>query len=255
VDNRCAILPRGELTSDIAPLDAAQVAVLDADLKLVPQGETPLAGAAIRGLDILRERIVNGTIIGNSYLVLMTDGVETCQEAALDDLKEYVPIALSGFDIRTYVIGAPGSEGSRALLSQLAHLGGTARSADCEHDSALAQEGDCHIDLTESQDFSGDLARVFRNLADTTQASCAVDVPQDAFVDPDKVNVVFSNAEGARETIYYDDRNCSAAADGWQYTSQEQKRILVCGQACERLRSEPGARLRVVFGCQDTLLR
>lgn len=255
VDSRCAILPRGDLTTDIAPLDAAQVEALDSALTLVPEGETPLAGAAIRGLDVLRERLVSGELTGNSYLVLMTDGVETCQAAALDDLKEYVPIALWGFDIRTYVIGAPGSEGSRALLSQIAHLGGTSRTASCQHESEAATEGDCHIDLTESQDFSGDLAQVFQELGQSAQASCAVDVPQDAFVDPDKVNVVFSTSEGARETIYYDDRDCSTSAHGWQYTSKEQERILVCGQACERLRADPGARLKVVFGCEETLLR
>ena len=255
VDSRCAILARGALTTDIAPLDGAQVQALDAALTLTPEGETPLAGAAIRGLDVLRERLVSGDIWGNSYLVLMTDGEETCQEAALDDLKEYVPLALSGFDIRTYVIGAPGSEGSRALLSQLAHLGGTARAAECEHESDQRNVGDCHIDLTESQDFAGDLAQVFRDLAQTTQASCAVDVPQDAFVDPDKVNVLFTTSEGSKETIYYDERNCSTEANGWQYTSTDQERIVVCGQACERLRADAGAKLNVVFGCKETLIR
>jgi len=254
-DSRCAILPRGDLTTDIAPLGSSQVDALDAALMLTPEGETPLAGAAIRGLDVLRERLVSGTIAGNSYLVLMTDGEETCQKAALDDLKAYIPVALSGFDIRTYVIGAPGSEGSRALLSKIAHLGGTGRTADCQHESDKSTEGDCHIDLTESQDFSGDLAQVFRELGQDTQASCAVDVPKDAFVDPDKVNVVFTTSEGSKETIYYDDQDCSTTAEGWQYTSDKQERIVVCGQTCERLRTVAGAKLKVVFGCEETLIR
>ena len=255
VDSRCAILPRGELTTHIAPLNVSQVNDLDVALTLNPDGETPLAGAAIRGLDILREQLVAGELTGKSYLVLMTDGVETCQQAALQDLKAYIPVALDGFDIHTYVIGAPGSEGSRALLSEIAYLGGTAQGGECDHGAATATVGDCHLDLTESADFSGDLAQVFKNLARSTQASCDFEVPQDAFVDPSKVNVVFTPSDGAEETVLFDDRDCTTAANGWQYTSAAQEKIVLCGPACERLRTDAAGQVRVVFGCEDTLIR
>jgi hypothetical protein len=255
VDDRCAILERGELTTAIAALDGAQVEALGLGLAITPQGETPLAGAAIRGLDILRDGLVSGKLEGNSYLVLMTDGVETCQESALEDLKTYVSVALVGFNIHTFVIGAPGSEGSRSLLSELAFLGGTAPNTACDHGSEAATAGDCHLDLTESDDFSGDLAEVFSEIAASTQVRCDFDVPQDAFVAPDKVNIVFTPTEGSEVTFVRDDRDCETEADGWQYTSEAKEKVVLCGDACEQVRAPSGGRVRVFFGCRETILR
>ena len=250
-DSRCAILPRGALTTEIAPLDSAQADALATALTATPDGETPLAGAAIRGLDILREQLVSGQLSGHSYLVLMTDGVETCQPEALEDLKLYVSQALEYFDIKSYVIGAPGSAESRALLSDIAQRGGTASDPECEHGGEVPTTGDCHIDLTGSADFSGDLAAVFSGIADDTQASCDFDVPADAFVDPGKVNVLFTS-DGHEETILMDDRDCVREADGWQYTSEAKDKIVLCGNACQRVRAELEGSVRVVFRCRDT---
>jgi len=255
VDDRCEVLPRGELTTDIQSLDSAHVKTLRGALDLVPLGETPLAGAAIRGLDILRAGLVSGQLPGNGYLVLMTDGAETCQQAALTDLKDDVAVALDGFNIHTYVIGAPGSDGARSLLSELAFLGGTAASPECDHGSTTASVGDCHLDLTNSAVFAEDLAGVFAEIAASTQARCDFDVPQSAFVDPNKVNVVFTPGGGEEQTIFFDDRDCATAADGWQYASKEKKQLILCGAACERVRADPSGRTDVVFGCRDAVVR
>lgn len=251
-DSRCAILSRGELTTDIALLDSGQADALATALSTTPDGETPLAGAAIRGLDILRAQLVAGQLSGHGYLVLMTDGVETCQPDALEDLKVYVTQALEYFDVRTYVIGAPGSAESRSLLSELAQRGGTASDPDCEHGGEVPTTGDCHLDLTESTDFAGDLAAVFSGIANDTQASCDFDVPEDAFVDPGKVNVIFTSGDGQEETILMDDRDCETEADGWQYTSEAKEKIVLCGDACQRVRAEFEGHVRVVFRCRDT---
>lgn len=254
-DSRCAILPSGELTTEMAALDGEQTDALAAALEIQPDGETPLAGAAIRGLDILRAQLVSGQISGHSYLVLMTDGVETCQPDALEDLKGYVTQALEYFDIRTYVIGAPGSAESRALLSEIAARGGTAQGPDCEHGGAMPTIGDCHIDLTESDDFSGDLAAVFSAIASDTQASCDFDVPENAFVDPSKVNVVFTSEDGQEETFFMDDRDCGTESDGWQYTSEAKEKIVLCGSACRRVRTDFEGHVRVLFRCLDTVVK
>jgi hypothetical protein len=255
VDDRCAILERGEFTTQIAPLSPTQLEAIESDLQLIPDGETPLAGAAIRGLDILRAGLVSGTLPGNSYLVLMTDGVETCQPSALEDLRSYVTQALEDFGISTYVIGAPGSANSRSLLSELAYVGGTPSTPSCQHGSTTVTEGNCHIDLTESSDFSGDLTRVFSGIADETQSACDFDVPNDAFVDPEKVNVMLSKQGASEETIPQDDRDCQGDANGWQYTSSAQEKIVLCGEACQRVRTGTEGQVRVVFGCQETVVR
>ena len=81
---------------------------------------------------------------GNRYVVLITDGEESCGTAGDDQdpadlaaaqdrlLREEVMKAREA-NIRTFVIGAPGSEKARGFLSELAYLGGTARTADCVH--------------------------------------------------------------------------------------------------------------------------
>ena len=58
-------------------------------------------------------------------MILLTDGSETCAPSVLAPLVDTdVPNARL-FDIRTFVIGAPGSEQARRLLSRVAFEGGT----------------------------------------------------------------------------------------------------------------------------------
>ena len=78
------------------------------------------------------------------------------------------------------------------------------------------------------------------------------DVPQDAFVDPGKVNVIFTSGDGQEETILMDDRDCETEADGWQYTSDAKEKIVLCGDACQRVRAEFEGHVHVVFRCRDT---
>ena len=81
------------------------------------------------------------------------------------------------FNIRTFVIGAPGSEEARGLLSQMAFEGGTASSPDCDHSGDRADEGDCHFDMTKTQNFAADLAAALAAISRTKVLSCEYDVP------------------------------------------------------------------------------
>ena len=255
IDDYCGVPKAGNLSVEFGKLNNSLVDEFDVALNIAPDGETPLAGAAIRGLEALRRQTVSGELEGNSYLVLMTDGVETCQPGALDDLKDFVQVAEEGFNIKTFVVGAPGSEDSRALLSEIAFLGGTAASEDCSYGAKNETKGDCHVDLTTSTDFAGDLVSVFRDITDSTQATCDFDIPQSALVDPNKVNVLFTPSKGKEEQVFLDERNCENKADGWQYTSAEKKKIVLCGDICDRVRADPEGRVDVVFGCQDSIVR
>ena len=251
VDDFCAVPADGELTVGIDALTSAHLDELTAGLTQAADGNTPLSGAAIRGLEALRQGIVAGDLEGDNYLVVMTDGAETCQENALEDLLMFVEQAYEGFGIRTYAIGAPGSEGSRELLSELAVLGGTRKSDDCQVDPADASES-CHIDLTESEDFESDLGDEFRGITEATTQTCEYDVPSNALVDRTKVNVEFTPTGGDIELILQDDSTECADAEGWQY-SEDGSQIVLCGQACDDVLSDPGARVRVVFGCRETI--
>jgi hypothetical protein len=73
-DDYCAVPEEGDLTVPIDALTTTQLEGLTTGLTLEADGQTPLAGAAIRGLAALRNQIDAGTLSGNHYLVLMTDG-------------------------------------------------------------------------------------------------------------------------------------------------------------------------------------
>jgi len=257
LDDNCQVVTSGDTTVPIAPLDEEQLAALQDGLDVIADGQTPLAGAAIRGLEALRLGIHAGDLPGDNYLVVMTDGVETCQPDALDDLLTYVEEAEKYYDVRTYAIGAPGSEGSRTLLSQIAILGGTRKSNDCAETPTEASES-CHIDLTESTDFEADLGAEFQGITEATTQSCEYDVPQNALIDRNKVNVEYTPSGGDKELVVQDppadgEEQCENA-EGWQYTA-DGTQIVLCGDICDEVLADPGAKVRVVFGCQETVVR
>jgi hypothetical protein len=234
----------------LARLDAEHLTLIAETLDGVqPEGETPVAGATILSYAHLAERLRAGTLSGNSFVVLLTDGVETCAPSILGQLTEQdVPNARL-FDIRTFVIGAPGSEGARGLLSSVAFEGGTSTSASCVHDPA-EEAGDCHLDMTASANFEAELGEALEAIASTEAASCEIEVPRSSSgtgIDLNRVNVTFTPADGGPEQIGNDTSDCSEA-NGWQYSADYSK-IVLCGEACTRARSVTGE-LSIVLGCQ-----
>jgi hypothetical protein len=114
------------------------------------------------------------------------------------------------------------------------------------------------VDLTETEDFAAELGARFRNITETTTRTCEYAVPSGALFDPGKVNVEFTPSKGEVSWIPQDPpapgaRVCQGA-NGWQYASGGRS-IVLCGQACTDLIEDPGADVRVVFGCRDTVLR
>ena len=235
----------------IAELDDAQrgaqiVSDIDAFLDaVVPDGNTPLAGATILAYAHLHDTLLRdaSSIDGNLFVVLLTDGYETCAPEYLEPLvNQDVPNAgLIG--IRTFVIGVPGSEDARSLLSSIAQVGGTAASPDCLAGNADPTVGDCHFDMTESENFAADLADTLEQISGTA-LTCELDVPQNTGgrgVDLDQVNVDV-NDEPIRPT------DCSVDGNsGWQYIDN-QTRIQLCGTACDEA-MELNSTVKIVLGC------
>jgi len=243
--------PEPVASIDVQTLDAAHNMGLATFLDgVMPGGQTPIAGASILGYRYLQSRIVSGSLDGNFFLVLMTDGAETCATDALPALIQnpdgfVYNAGLLG--IPTFVIGAPGSEEARGLLSEIAYIGGTARSAGCSH-APTGNVGDCHFDMTRSTDFATDLAAALAAI-NTTVLSCEIDVPSGANVDRSKVNLEIGlpGMTGGM-TIGKDDRSSCATANGWQYKANDPSKIELCGSACATAKT-PGATLKIVLGC------
>ena len=255
-ESRCGVSQTPSLA--FASLTESHLASTSALLQdVTPDGDTPIAGASILSYAHLSGALRERTVSGNTFLVLLTDGNETCKPDELEKLlTKDAPMALEGFGIRTFVIGAPGSEEARSMLSQLAFAGGTATSSDCDRgsDSATA---DCHFDMTRSTDFEADLAEVLDKITQTKALSCEFNVPanpEGGGVDLGQVNVTLFTPEWGEDNVEPLGKHegplgsCEGKENGWTY-SDDRSKILLCGTDCDRVEQLPDAQVRIVLGC------
>jgi len=222
---------------------------------IVPKGPTPLVGAALLAYKYLQTAANSRAISGNSYVVLITDGEQSdmcsdpayCKDAdSCSELliAESMRAASPEINIRTFVLGVPGSEHGRAVLSRLARAGGTAAA------SCVPEQGNCHFDVTGDPDLSSALMRALQTIAGRT-LTCEFDVFNKApgSVELTRLNVVYTPHEGEARLIPQDlSAPCDRGADGWQYDN-EKKLVRLCGNTCAAVRNDRGASVTVVLGC------
>jgi hypothetical protein len=245
-------------TVELGPPTAVQLTALSEALSASsPAGGTPIVGAVITGYHHLHEEL---HAPGNRYVVLITDGEESCgtkgDEADKADLDAARTLLLGTevqkareANIKTFVIGAPGSEGARGFLSELAYLGGTARSPNCVHGSA--DTGDCHFDLTTESDFATVLRDALGQISGKA-LGCEFRTPLGST--GSLVNVQYSQNGGAPTCFAQDLAACDGGANGWQFAkdsfgNDDPTRVVLCGAACETVKADPTTVVDVVLGC------
>jgi len=248
VDDVCAVRSAPDVA--VQPLIANQLVELERSLEEVgPGGGTPLVGATILAYRHLHQEAMAP---GNRYVVLITDGEESCPDASANLarlLDEEVDKALQA-NIRTFVIGAPGSEGARAFLSELAFRSGTSSREGCLHGGP---DGDCHFDMTREPDFAESLERTLLEISGRT-LGCEFPVPAGEGGGQD-VNVQLTEGGGGPECLPRDDSApCAGGAHGWQFARQPDGRqdlgkVVLCGDACARFEASSEASVDVVLGC------
>jgi hypothetical protein len=253
-DNTCGV--NSAPAVPLAELDTTQAVAIQTSLKNVePNGGTPLVGATILAYKYLHGLALQHKLIGNDFVVLLTDGAqsEQCGDASCQSadactallIDHEVGLAASpGSDIRTFAIGAPGSEGARTALSEIALKGGTAPPG-CD-----PKQGNCHFDMTQQSDFSASLVRALGAIAGQA-VSCELPVPaaEHGKLDPSLVNVVYSSGDASSAHVVPQDmRTGCDSAQGWQY-SGDSTRIKLCGSICDDVRSNSKARVDVILGC------
>jgi hypothetical protein len=274
-DDVCGVTSKPNV--DIAPLATGgpQLAALkNALTNGNPKGGTPIVGGIILAFKHLHEQV---QAPGNRFVVLVTDGADSC----IDSTSGHANYATQGItgdvvarllntelpkaatvNIRTFVIGAPGSEPGRGLLSKIAFAGNTGKSASCDHvstDPAVGSE--CHFDMTRSGDFAGDLTAALQKI--TGQAiTCDFDVPtatDGKQVDVDKLNVDYFKAGGttdADKTELYRDDTCSSTSPGWQFIDGSNKtKIRICKQECAVVQADAKANVIVSLSCKGQRIR
>jgi hypothetical protein len=233
----------------IATLDSAQQERISSTLdRLQPEGETPLAGAAILSYAHLLEKMRAAELDGETFVVLVTDGYETCKTDELPKLvNQDVPNARRQLGVRTFVIGAPGSDDGRQLLSQIAYGGDTRVSADCIPGPAVDQ-GNCHYDMTKSLDFARDLLAALTKV-NAEVLSCTVDIPRApgvGEVNLEEVNVIVNG-----ESRVMNNKGACSKVNGWRY-SADFSSIQLCGDTC-RAAKQRGAEVTVILGCPTVI--
>ena len=246
----------------ILPNSSAQQNAIDKSLQSVkPGGGTPIVGATILAYAHMHQSALEGRIYGNEFVVLITDGAQSepcsyaarCKDAASCTallVSEEVPKAAGkGVGIRTFVVGVPGSEPARAVLSQIAKQGGTALPG-CD-----PQQGNCHFDMTTVKDLGAALSSALAKISGEA-VSCELNVPKPdrGEFDPTLVNVVYAPGGSGNPVVVRQDARaaCDGGADGWQY-SDDKSKIRLCGDICNTIRSDAGARVDVVLGCPSLL--
>jgi hypothetical protein len=137
--------------TDVSPpfLDMMRTSMMG----LVPNGTTPIVNAVTSAYQYFE---MNAAMFpGIRHVILVTDGADTCtgQQGISQLINTTAKQALSN-SIQTWVIGAPGSENARSMLSHLAKAGGTGR-PNCDVGTA-PNTGNCHYDMT-----MGDFAMSF----------------------------------------------------------------------------------------------
>lgn len=120
---------------------------------LVPGGTTPIVNAMNSSYQYFMMHTMD--LPGDKHVILVTDGADTCtpQQGIQQLINTTAPQALAQ-GIRTWVIGAPGSERARSMLSHLAKAGGTGK-PNCDVGNTPTT-GNCHYDMT-----MGDFATTF----------------------------------------------------------------------------------------------
>lgn len=253
-DNRCGVssLPSVPIAANTVP---QREVIASSIAGITPNGSTPLVGATLLAYKYLHKSAVDGLISGNSYVVLITDGEqsENCSDPAYCDnaqecsellIQQAEVAAHADVNIRTFVVGVPGSERGSTVLSRLAVAGGTAPK-DCNPET-----DSCHFDISRTTDLEAALGEALRMIAGQT-FTCELGLPRtDAgVVDLSRVNVVFTPHEGPLQVIPQDlSTACERGAQGWQFDASQQL-VQLCGRSCSLVRGDRGGRIDVVLGC------
>ncbi|MFZ5895797.1 MAG: hypothetical protein ACOY0T_32370 [Myxococcota bacterium] len=234
---------------------AQRVALTSAIAAVEPQSVTPTFDAYEAGLDL---GLLASKMIGTRYMVLLTDGAPTVAPGCGlgpnpgTEVVDPAPIvalieqAAQG-DIRTFIVGAPGSEESingqdarSAWLSAAASAGGTAP-AGCSN----AGPNFCHIDLTQSADFGAALRQSLAEIA-ASVTSCSYQLPAGLSSDASTLNLVYVAGDGTR-TLLRRDASVSCS-EGWQLGDGF---VSLCSTACRRIKADPAARIQAFVGCSS----
>jgi hypothetical protein len=235
------------------PIDGAGTPTLDAYYLAL----APLVSAASLPPDRYMLLITDGQPTYAAFCV--GNGVPTVTNPTLQELTDPIVAQIqtaAQANIKTFVIGSPGSEQSvatgvdaRSWLSQAARAGGTASSPSCSDGGPNY----CHFDMTQTANFSQDLSAALTQIT-RSMVPCIYKVtpPDGGTLDPTKVSVEYTAGGGQRYAVVLN--QSSDCQLGWHYTDSTYSEIEICGSTCEQIKHDPLATMNLYFGCSPPVI-
>lgn len=222
----------GKLTSESAPEDAQEQAVLQAISGAFPVGGTPMF-AALAGAEQAASLHLAHNPSHRAAVVLVTDGEPNGCETDIAKIAALAEQAYKTFAVTTYVVGLDGA--NQTQLDTIA---------------AAGQTGNAFF-LTDG-DVEGALLSAFHEIQGKGLA-CQFKLPTDEEVDPGLVNVLLVSKDTDEKTLIggvAGPSDCNGDTLGWYYDSPSAPTsILLCPASCEKIEADDDAKLEVVFGC------
>jgi hypothetical protein len=207
----------------------------------------------------LEEGLVPAQFAGQKFMLLITDGAPTVSGDCMTEsggieangvdpqpIVDEVENAAENHDVRTFLIGVPGSEPNRQWMSAAAVLGGTAPPG-CSVNGGNGSDY-CHLDMTTAPDFAKALRDGLNQVLGVV-SPCTfsfAEPPPGQTIDPQKINVLLGGDDGDTLVVRDDTGDCS---EGWQLTAGNE--ILLCADTCEAVQANPGTTVDVTFGCRS----
>ncbi len=200
---------------------------------------------------------------GDSYILLITDGVPTLYHGCYNpsgslsnlDGAEVVSWVNTGIqnNVKTFIIGSPGSESMRAWLSQAAYDGGTGLDG-CSPGNANGPY--CHMDMTTATDFSQALRDGLQQVVNS-MSGCKFVIPAKSAdgtkdVDINLIHPVITYSTGESELVGRDNKNGSTCTEGFYLVDNSQ--VELCADTCSRYQADALASLQIMFGCNDEII-
>ena len=247
-----------DVSSLVAVAPDQRAALHAAIAAVTPNGCTPTHGAYQYGLE---SGLRVAQYPGDKYMLLITDGQPTLTVDCMGSCNPADPVseqpiideitaafALDG--TRTFVIGSPGSERNettgedvRGWLSRAAVEGGTATDG-CQ----VNGPNFCHFDMSVADDFGAALRAALSDITgQIVQCSYGLPAPPPGeTVDLGAVNLIVSPSDGTNKLMLQSGvQDCS---QGWYY--DDDGRVNLCADSCGDVEADPGASLKLFFGCQ-----
>lgn len=252
----------------IGYVDAAQATALKARLHppVFPGGGTPLLASVNGQLPILNAYVPAAPVKpnGKRVLVVITDGVPTVgagqtQAQANQDVINVLQTAKAATpSIASFTIGVGNPTGPAVLFDEL-FLGKLAVAGGTEEAGCNPTWGDqnmtgkpCHLQVTPgaktAAQIKQDFIDAFNRVRDkTTSCELLLDKSNAAKLDPTKVNV-FLTTNGQEKPVAKGPQN------GWSYDNEKDPtKVILNGQSCADLKSDPNASARLVVGCASSI--